>query len=326
LTGLVSKTFDIEAWNTRHSEPAISVVVAVHDDSARIEGCLASIARATPASGAIEVIAIDDASTDDSVDRIEQAAAAFPFALKLVRKRPSTGVADTRNVGITQAQGRSVFILDAAHWIHPDCLRDLEHALRLDGQAAVFGVVRRVSADTDEPMGLASIHEWNVERLLERPYLHSIAMFDRERLMAVGGYSSGLRSYEWFGGETYDLWLKLAAADAPCRLVPSIVATCRVEDRPTSFDDGTLASLGTCLHQKFHALCRRYPGLDTYFGLPTPWPRPDPLQEQQRIHDEELRSVHDAWSSEVDAMHRSWSWRITAPVRIAARLMARRRN
>jgi hypothetical protein len=53
-------------------------------------------------------------------------------------------------------------------------------------------------------------------------------MFDKQILLEVGGYSTELVEYGWFGFEDYDLWLKLAQNGYSCKLVPAELSSYRV--------------------------------------------------------------------------------------------------
>jgi len=69
----------------------------------------------------VEIIVVDDASTDDSVTVIK----AFSPYIKHVQLLDNVGIAKCRNAGITEATGQYVMFLDADDCIHRDTARIL---------------------------------------------------------------------------------------------------------------------------------------------------------------------------------------------------------
>jgi len=89
------------------SAPAISVVVPAHNAADTVGETIESALRQT--MGDLEVIVVDDGSSDDTGARVE--AIADP-RLRLVRQE-NGGAAAARNAGIRQARGEWVAFLDA---------------------------------------------------------------------------------------------------------------------------------------------------------------------------------------------------------------------
>ena len=89
------------------SLPLVSVITAVYNGSLYIEETIKSILNQTITD--FEYIIIDDASTDDSVDRI------MGFSdprIKLVKNMTNSRLVKTRNRGLDLAQGRYIALLD----------------------------------------------------------------------------------------------------------------------------------------------------------------------------------------------------------------------
>ena len=187
----------------------------------------------------------------------------------LVKKSSNTGLADARNLGLERARGQYVFVLDADNWIYPACLRSLHAAIVSGREAAVYGIIRRFDEETGESLGLLSAYDWNVQELVRGPYIDAMALFDRQAVAAVGGYSTELLDTGWFGWEDYDLWLKLARAGQRCKLVPSILSAYRVH--PGSMihrTNNSTPAFARYFQEKFRDLTERFPEMDRYFGFP----------------------------------------------------------
>ena len=248
---------------------AVSVVVTVYNYARFVGECLGSVARASleDLPGGIELVVVDDASNDGSAEVVETHLRKLALPARLLRKRWNTGVADARNLGIHLARAPYVFMLDADNWIFPRCLGRLYQTIAGSGAAAAYGVIRKFDSRTLRPLGLLSCQAWDVKRLIAGPYIDTMAMFDRQRLLAVGGYSTELIRYGWFGWEDYDLWLKFARAGYTCQFCPQIVASYRVHSAP--MNRITLhykPRLARYFREKFSSLLEEHPPGRLRFG------------------------------------------------------------
>jgi GT2 family glycosyltransferase len=307
----------------RSAMPAISVVVTLYNYAQFIEPCLASVARSEGVVGGVELVVVDDGSTDGSVDKAQAAMAAIDIPALLAAKHLNTGLADARNVGLEIARGDLVFMLDADNWIYPACLATLQAALSEGHCAAAYGMLRRFDDATGEALGLLSMYDWSPAELVRGPYIDAMALFDRQTLLDAGGYSTDLIGHGWFGWEDYDLWLTLAQANLRCRFVPRIVGAYRVHDSSmlTRTNQST-AGLARYFKEKFRPLMGQHLGLDRYFGFPGP-SAADALPPAPGGADPNAAALQARLELErrLAEVHASWSWRVTAPLRLALRLI-----
>lgn len=129
--------------------PAVSVVVPAYNAQAYIAAALRSILAQTFAD--LEVVVVDDGSTDATCDVVGALAASDP-RVRLCRQNNSGRPAVARNVGISLTRGEFVGFLDADDEYDP---RKLERQLgalgTVDGAAAVYSDYRNfvVSAAED---------------------------------------------------------------------------------------------------------------------------------------------------------------------------------
>ena len=91
---------------TTAGRPLVSVVIPNFNGAAYLESCLASVAGQS--FGDYEVLVVDNASTDGSVDVVTRA---LPDA-RLLRQDRNLGFAGAVNAGIDAAQGRWVAVLN----------------------------------------------------------------------------------------------------------------------------------------------------------------------------------------------------------------------
>ncbi|MEO8440026.1 MAG: glycosyltransferase [Spartobacteria bacterium] len=213
----------------RAAAPAISVIITLYNYEHYIRDCVESLEAASLAGvqGGMEILIVDDASTDRSLSAARQAQRDSTLPIRLVEKKFNTGLADARNVGLRLARAPYAFIMDADNLIFPRALEELYRAITESGAAAAFSILCRFRGQPENRSGLLSYFDWDPRMLVEHPYIDAMALFDREQLLALGGYDNGLFKVGWFGWEDYELWLRMAAAHQWAVLVPNILCLYR---------------------------------------------------------------------------------------------------
>lgn len=101
----------------------ISVIMPVYNMGNRIRKGLESVLKQTYSK--IEIIIVDDGSTDDSY-KICQCYAKNDSRIRLFHTK-NQGSGEARNYGIAQAEGRYLYFMDADDEIHPNALKILAH-------------------------------------------------------------------------------------------------------------------------------------------------------------------------------------------------------
>jgi CDP-glycerol glycerophosphotransferase len=126
--------------------PRISVVVPFYNNEDLLGECLSSIAAQSV--GDLEVIMVDDGSTDRSAEIAAAQAAADPrFTLVQVPHGGSPGY--TRNQGVRRATGEYLSFVDADDTLPPHALEQMLDTLEKSGSDIVTGGVLRTG-----PMGI----------------------------------------------------------------------------------------------------------------------------------------------------------------------------
>lgn len=106
---------------------SVSIIIPVYNMAAYLSQCLNSVINQTLES--IEVICINDGSTDHSQDILDE----FAWKDKRVKviKKVNEGVAIARNIGIDNASGEYLFFLDPDDWLNDNkVLEDLYNAAK----------------------------------------------------------------------------------------------------------------------------------------------------------------------------------------------------
>jgi glycosyltransferase involved in cell wall biosynthesis len=93
----------------------------------------------------LQVIAINDGSTDGSLAILREYAAAYP-TLFFVYDQPNQGIARTRNRGLSLAEGRYILFMDCDDFLDADYIQTYYAAIEQGGLDMVLGGYRRPDA------------------------------------------------------------------------------------------------------------------------------------------------------------------------------------
>ncbi|ETK37469.1 bifunctional glycosyltransferase/CDP-glycerol:glycerophosphate glycerophosphotransferase [Microbispora sp. ATCC PTA-5024] len=128
---------------------AVSVVVIVYNDARRLPDAVRSVLEQSLRS--VEVVIVDDASTDGSARVAERFAASHPGRVRVVRlPENSGGCGRPRNAGLEHARGDHVMFLDSDDTLDRHACRTLLAAAEETGADLVSGRCVRVFTDTGE--------------------------------------------------------------------------------------------------------------------------------------------------------------------------------
>ncbi|MFD5270732.1 glycosyltransferase family 2 protein [Streptomyces sp. NPDC058335] len=134
------------------AEPDVSVIIGAYEAMPYLVECLASVEAQSLDPARIEVIAVDDGSTDGSGDCLEEFAARAPMAVTVIRQANSGGPSGPRNVGLAKATGRYVFFLDADDRLGPEALERMVAMADRNGTDVVLGRVEGVNRKAPRSM------------------------------------------------------------------------------------------------------------------------------------------------------------------------------
>lgn len=202
----------------------ISVLITCFNYENYIQRALHSAIEAAAFISGVEIIVVDDHSTDRSPDRIRNTARETHIPVSVLRTDWNVGVSQARNVGLHQARGEFVFILDADNTVHPNALKNLWQRAKQEMVDAVYGPIQRVHLDgsLDQPVSHLA---FDPRRLItEGNYIDAMALFRRESLLEIGGYDIELLPV--IGGwEDYAVWLEFASRGFYVAFEPQEVGT-----------------------------------------------------------------------------------------------------
>ncbi|MGZ5887538.1 MAG: glycosyltransferase family 2 protein [Ramlibacter sp.] len=214
-----------------------SVVIPLYNKVHYVRSAVRSVLAQTLPP--LEVIVVDDGSTDGSAEAVE---ALGDPRVRLVRQR-NAGVSAARNRGIELARGDWVALLDADDWYHPEMLAALQQAHQACPEADLLGAgFRKVTPSfgaepdpwpvTDTFFEVEVIDDLRVRWMKTAPFCSSSVAIRAARLHAMQPvFATGEHH-----GEDLDLWFRLgdlalvAVVNAPfaaVRVLPDSLSTLR---------------------------------------------------------------------------------------------------
>ncbi|WP_413471461.1 CDP-glycerol glycerophosphotransferase family protein [Streptomyces sp. MB09-02B] len=126
--------------------PAVSVVVIVYNDEARLPTAVRSVLEQTLRS--VEVVIVDDHSRDGSYEVAARLAAEHPDRVRAYRlPQNSGGCGAPRNAGIRETRGEYVVFLDSDDVLERNACRNFLEAAESTGADLVSGLCVRVHVD-----------------------------------------------------------------------------------------------------------------------------------------------------------------------------------
>lgn len=101
----------------------VSIIIPVYNAELFINACLISVINQTYKR--IEVILIDDASKDRSLEIAEKLLKDTSLQYAVIKYTSNQGVSVARNEGVVAANGDYIFFLDADDYISPHCIESM---------------------------------------------------------------------------------------------------------------------------------------------------------------------------------------------------------
>lgn len=102
------------------TNPLISIIIPVYNCAKTIRSSVKSVLDNTFRD--VEIILVDDGSTDESFSVCNQIRSNYPTKIRLIRLSNNKGVSFARNKGISIARGDYLFFLDADDCLENNCL------------------------------------------------------------------------------------------------------------------------------------------------------------------------------------------------------------
>jgi Glycosyl transferase family 2 len=211
------------------ADPEVSVLLPVRDAAAFLPDALADLRDQVGV--ALEVLAIDDGSTDRGGPILDEAALDWP-SLRVIHTA-AAGLPAALEVGRELARAPWLGRMDADDRCPPHRFHMLLERARDEAGLHVIGSQLEAFGDLRQPMrrylawqNQLLDHEAIVRhRFVESPLMHATALLDAAMVARVGGWDP---TATW--SEDVDLWCRLAQAGARFAKVPTVLYRWRQHD------------------------------------------------------------------------------------------------
>lgn len=205
--------------------PLISVIMPSRNAGVWVEAAVRSVLAQSWRN--LELLFVDDASTDDTARRAEAAADGDPRFI-LIRRSARSGAYGARNAALERARGHWIAIQDSDEWAHPDRLARQAAEMKAARLIAHSGRSLRVDADGRiQARGVWSLTRWAPSTL----------MFERESVMARAGFF-----HQVLSGADNEYWWRLVQLFGPRRVAlsrtPLILGAWRADSLTGAKDSG----------------------------------------------------------------------------------------
>lgn len=198
----------------------ISVIIPVYNVEKYLAECLDSVLAQTFSD--IEIICIDDGSTDKSLKILRQYAA-LDKRIKIITQKNS-GVVMVRNRAISMAKSEYIYPIDSDDVIAPDTLQKLYDAM-IAGRGDIITCRVMFFGRENGEFILPRPTKYN---MIQTNCLVNAALFRKSDFDVSGGYDTAFST----ALEDYDLWLNMVfRLNKKIYRVPEILFFYRLKDK-----------------------------------------------------------------------------------------------
>ncbi|MFF8829564.1 glycosyltransferase family 2 protein [Streptomyces sp. NPDC015131] len=183
--------------DVNENTPDVSVIIGAYEAMPYLVKCLASVEAQTLGADRIEIVAVDDGSTDGTGEYLEEFAARSKVGTRVVRQANSGGPSGPRNTGLALARGRFVFFLDADDHLGEEALERLVAMADRAGTDVVLGRTIGVNRNAAKSIWKETVERADIYRSNVKYTLSAQKLFRRELLAAHGmRFDESLRTGE----------------------------------------------------------------------------------------------------------------------------------
>jgi glycosyltransferase involved in cell wall biosynthesis len=180
--------------STRSARKSLSVIVPAFNEEGWLPLVLESIERSAEGVGPVEIMVVDNASTDGTADAASAAGARIVW-------EPTKNLAAVRNAGARAATGSVLMWVDADTPLPPEALSAVSRAM--SDPSCIGGAFDAVH-EAARPLVRGYLRMWRAIGRVTRMAQGAAQFARRDAFEAVDGYDERL-----FMGEDVDFWWRL---------------------------------------------------------------------------------------------------------------------
>ncbi len=199
--------------------PLVSVIMPCFNAAPYVAEAVGSVMRQS--YGNVELLIVDDGSSDGSADILTRLASEQPGRIKLLYSS-RVGPYPARNLALREARGELIAFLDADDWWLPETLEKLYAALMEHAADLAYCGWQNVGEGVTSAPYVPPEYEVGdpVESFIRTcPWPIHAALVRRGLVDRLGGFSE-----RRFSSMDYDFWLRALAATRRIKRVPEVLA------------------------------------------------------------------------------------------------------
>ena len=147
----------------------VSVIVPIYNEGEYLANCLNSLVNQSLSD--IEIIAVDDCSTDNSFKILKDYETKYPNKIRVFQNEKNRGVGYSRNVGLKNAKGTYIGFVDSDDYISKNMYEDMYNAALINNYPDIV-TTRIVFTNNDEYLNMKFQHMYNgyAYNPIEKPF------------------------------------------------------------------------------------------------------------------------------------------------------------
>lgn len=181
----------------KNSFPKVSIIIPCYNQAQYVSDAIESALNQTYKN--LEIVCINDASTDNSAEIIKQYAYKHDN-LVFLDEVVNSGVCAVRNRAIEVSSGEYILPLDADDKIEPDYVEKAAEILKTNPKIGIVYCLADLFGIVNKPWEL---EQFDKNRIIFNNQIFNSALFRKSDFNSIGGYKSYMKD----GLEDWDLWL-----------------------------------------------------------------------------------------------------------------------
>ncbi|WP_292933560.1 glycosyltransferase family A protein [Novosphingobium sp. PASSN1] len=212
-------------WLTDNYTPdLVSIIIPTYNRSILLMDLLAALSVQT--HKLIELVIVDDGSTDDTDHRLRAWVAAQTIPVRIFRQ-DNAGPAAARNLGLQQARGEYLYFIDSDDLIFPTALEELVAALSQSGRSYCLGGIRNADVKGSPlPLDWEGIPCVDPDTVLRSRWMIHAALYHRSAIRRAGPFGHALGI-----GEDSEFHWRIVATNGAGHILHKFIGLRRIHDQ-----------------------------------------------------------------------------------------------
>lgn len=202
----------------------VSIIIPTYNRAVLLMDVLEALAAQTYPH--LELIIIDDGSTDGTSDKVRAWAASQAMSVRIFRQ-DNAGPAAARNLGLQQARGEYLYFIDSDDLAFPTALEQMADALVRSGRSYCLGGIRNADVDgIPLPLDYEGIPLVDPHTILKSQWMIHAALYHRSAIRRAGPFGKSLGV-----GEDSEFNWRIVATNGAGHMLRKIIGLRRIHDQ-----------------------------------------------------------------------------------------------